>query len=72
MNQMGALFFAKAPGRMAFVMRDNVKVGGCVWQHTAATGISKGMIRNGIFAGIWLSESSKVAINQHVTLLIDE
>jgi hypothetical protein len=72
MNQMGALFFAKAPGRMAFVIRDNVKVGGCVWRHTAATGISKGMIRNGIFAGIWLSESSKVAINPHVTLLIDE
>jgi hypothetical protein len=43
---MGAPFFAKAPGRMAFVMRDNVKVGGCVWQYTAATGISKGMIRN--------------------------
>jgi hypothetical protein len=54
MDQMGAPFFAKAPGRMAFVMRDNVKVGGCVWQHTAATGIGKGMIRNGIFAGIRL------------------
>ncbi len=69
---MGALFFAKGPGRMAFVMRDNVKVGGCVWRHTAATGIGKGMIRNGIFAGIWLSEWGKVVINQHVTLLIDE
>jgi len=69
---MGALFFAKAPGRMAFVMRYNVRVGRCVWQHTAATGISKGMTRNGIFSGIWLSESSKVAINQHVALLIDD
>ncbi|MEW5781788.1 MAG: hypothetical protein AB1800_05215 [Pseudomonadota bacterium] len=69
---MGALLHAKAPGRMAFVMRDQVKVGGCVWQHTAATGISKGMIRNGIFAGIWLSESSKVAINQHVMALTDD
>lgn len=28
MNQMGAPFFAKTPGRMALVMRDNVKVGG--------------------------------------------
>jgi len=72
MNQMGALFFAKAPGRMAFVMRNNMKAGGCVWQHKAATGISKGMIRNGIFSGIWLSESSKVSINQHFTLLIDD
>jgi len=69
---MGAPFFTKAPGRMTFVMRDNVKVGGCVWQHTAATGISKGMARNGIFAGIWLSESNRVAINQHVKLLIDD
>jgi hypothetical protein len=53
-------------------MRYNVRVGRCVWQHTAATGISKGMIRNGIFSGIWLSESSKVAINQQVALLIDD
>jgi hypothetical protein len=37
---------------MPFLMRDNVKVGGCVWRHTASTGISKGMIRDGIFAGI--------------------
>jgi hypothetical protein len=50
---MGAPFFAKAPGRMAFVMRDNVKVGGCVWQCAAATGISKGDDSQCVFAGIW-------------------
>ncbi|MDR9060191.1 hypothetical protein [Burkholderia multivorans] len=69
---MGALFFAKGPGRMAFVMRDQVKVGGCVWQHTAATGISKGMILNGIFAGIWQNRPVKETRNQYVGILVDK
>ncbi|MFZ5462702.1 MAG: hypothetical protein ACOZB1_04025 [Pseudomonadota bacterium] len=65
-RKMGVLLLAQAPGGMTFGMRDQVEVGGCVWQHTAATCIGKGMIRNGIFAGIWLNESSQAAINQHV------
>ncbi len=69
---MGALLLAQAPGGMTFGMCDQVEVGGCVWQHTAATCIGKGMIRNGIFAGIWLLESSKISTNQHVMTIIDD
>jgi hypothetical protein len=52
--------------------RIQVKVGGCAWQHTAATGIGKGMIRNGTFAGIRLCQQSNVHTNQYLTFLIDE
>jgi len=58
--------------RVERLWKFKVKVGGCAWQHTAATGIGKGMIRNGIFAGIRLCQRDDVHINQYFTFLIDE